>query len=251
VSAGHAHTCGIDAEGGGWCWGDDSRGQLGVGRHADKSATPLRVDPELHFQQLEAGYYATCGLSSEGAAWCWGLNAEGQAGDGTTEDRTEPVQSVAAPRFAAIDGGDRFACGVEPSGRPWCWGRAPLPDGTEADGLSRPTLIPTLPKLSRLAGAMGASTVSDADRFACGLAGTRLLCWGPQTTRLDGDGDRPVEPGPEGAWIAVTAGADHVCALAEDGRAWCAGANFAGQLGDGTSRDRTRLTPVEAPLAAE
>ena len=247
VSAGHAHSCGIDVDGHAWCWGDDSRGQLGIGMKGDRSASPVLVEPELTFVQVRAGYYATCALSSGGATWCWGLNGEGQAGDGSMTDRTSPVRVVDAPGFQSIEGGDRFSCALETSGRPWCWGLAPLPDGTQAQGLSRPAPIPTLPKLSILAGAMGASTVSDAGRFACGLAGVRLLCWGPLVDRFGGEGDRPVEPGPGRSWIAVTAGAAPACALSDDGRAWCAGANFAGQLGDGTEQDRATFTPVGAP----
>jgi alpha-tubulin suppressor-like RCC1 family protein len=41
---------------------------------------------------LSAGYYTTCARLSSGAAWCWGQNAYGQVGDGTTTNRPLPTR---------------------------------------------------------------------------------------------------------------------------------------------------------------
>jgi alpha-tubulin suppressor-like RCC1 family protein len=52
----------------------------------------------------------------------------------------------------------------------------------------------------------------------------------------------PSEPGPAECAVAMTAGADHTCAVRSDGTAWCWGRDDYGQLGDGALVDRT--TPV-------
>jgi hypothetical protein len=44
-----------------------------------------------------AGGLSTCGMTAQGIAYCWGRNAWGEIGDGTTTDRATPTP-VLAPR---------------------------------------------------------------------------------------------------------------------------------------------------------
>jgi alpha-tubulin suppressor-like RCC1 family protein len=43
------------------------------------------------FTQIRTGASHTCGLTSEGLAYCWGYNGYGQLGDGTTTDQHTPT----------------------------------------------------------------------------------------------------------------------------------------------------------------
>jgi len=45
---------------------------------------------------ISAGFAFTCGTTEEGEARCWGDNSNGQLGDGSGINRTQPV-AVAAP----------------------------------------------------------------------------------------------------------------------------------------------------------
>lgn len=56
----------------------------------------MPVSGGLRFAQLSAGGGNTCGKTPAGVAYCWGSNIYGRLGDGTTEDRLEPVR-VADP----------------------------------------------------------------------------------------------------------------------------------------------------------
>jgi len=42
--------------------------------------------------QIAAGSYHSLALKSNGTLWAWGDNGYGQLGDGTTTNRTSPVQ---------------------------------------------------------------------------------------------------------------------------------------------------------------
>ncbi len=100
ISAGSAHTCGVSASGGGYCWGSDANGQLGsqaVAACAVASGTqpctrvPALVAGGLTFGSISAGTQHSCGLTAGRVAYCWGLNDRGQLGDGSTGRSVTPV----------------------------------------------------------------------------------------------------------------------------------------------------------------
>jgi alpha-tubulin suppressor-like RCC1 family protein len=89
VSAGDRHACGISTTGAAWCWGTNNAGQLGTGPGAPSNnqpkngPTPQPVLGGLSFEVLAAGVDHTCGITTGGAAYCWGANGSGQLGTGT------------------------------------------------------------------------------------------------------------------------------------------------------------------------
>src|SRR2546425_9544657 len=99
VSVGGIHTCGVAAGGVAYCWGWNTRGQLGDGTSGTERWVPIRVLGDARFAAVSAGDRYTCGLTAAGAAYCWGLNGWGQLGDGTTTDRSSPVPVAGGPGF--------------------------------------------------------------------------------------------------------------------------------------------------------
>ena len=75
-------------------------------------------------------------------------------------------------------------------------------------------------------------------------------CWGTNTDGMLGNGDdeglspEPVEVAGDHEFTTLDAGANHTCALTEDGEAFCWGLNQFGALGDGTQEVRTEPTAV-------
>src|SRR5215468_1055339 len=95
VFAGGYHTCAILSSGGVKCWGYNAFGQLGQGDTVNRGAAPGQMGsalPTLFFpqngpvKQLALGAYHTCALDSAGYTYCWGYNAYGQLGNGTTNN---------------------------------------------------------------------------------------------------------------------------------------------------------------------
>lgn len=92
VAAGGAHTCALSAAGTAYCLGANNHGQLGIGASGNRAApTPVAVEG-IAFRALTAAYEHTCGIATNGDAYCWGNNSGGQLGDGTTTDRWAPVR---------------------------------------------------------------------------------------------------------------------------------------------------------------
>ena len=92
VAAGGAHTCALTTSGAAYCWGRGESGQLGIpfrqSRATDAgplpcSKVPVAVGGGLAFEQLAGGGAHTCGLTSDGSAYCWGTS-NGQLGDNST-----------------------------------------------------------------------------------------------------------------------------------------------------------------------
>ncbi len=104
------HACGVTVTGQGYCWGDNSRGQLGTGDTARASTRPLRVAGNLSFRTIQAGPVSTCALDAGGALYCWGNGP-----------RT-PQPVAAGLRFESLDVGTGHACAVAADGQAYCWG---------------------------------------------------------------------------------------------------------------------------------
>jgi alpha-tubulin suppressor-like RCC1 family protein len=94
LSLGDIHTCGLTNAGAGYCWGDDMVGELGDGSSGIIRKVPAGMLAGLAFAALRAGFSYTCGLTGDGAAYCWGNNANGQLGDSSTTDRLAPTAVV-------------------------------------------------------------------------------------------------------------------------------------------------------------
>lgn len=122
VTVGIAHSCGLDAGGAAWCWGDNDSGQLGDGTRVQRNA-PVRAASALTFQSLAAGYHHTCGITTGGETWCWGSNSSGQLGSGTIGGSSAvAVRVTGGVTFTQIDGGREHTCAVATDNRAWCWG---------------------------------------------------------------------------------------------------------------------------------
>jgi alpha-tubulin suppressor-like RCC1 family protein len=94
VSAGDDHACGVTTAGAAYCWGGNILGELGNGTFTI-SPTPVAVSGGLTFAALSAGAgFSTCGVTTAGAAYCWGDKTYGELGNGGTVINTTPPVRV-------------------------------------------------------------------------------------------------------------------------------------------------------------
>jgi hypothetical protein len=142
LAAGGSHTCGIAAgTGAAYCWGSNLRGESGSGLPDSGLVIPKPVTGGLTLASLAAGGDFTCGLTTTGAAYCWGANDQGQLGDGTQTDRPAPTPVGGGLTFTALAAGDQHVCGVAADNAIYCWG-----DGTSGQlGLAVPQPLKTSP----------------------------------------------------------------------------------------------------------
>ncbi len=244
VASGGSHSCAVTSSGGVKCWGFNGDGQLGDGTTTQR-LLPVDVSGLTSgVATVAAGVNHSCALTTAGGVKCWGDNQYGQLGDGTTTDRTTPVDvSGLSSGVASITVGDAHTCAVTTAGGVKCWGYngdGQLGDGTTVNK-SSPTDVSGL--------ASGISNASAGGEHTCALtASGGLKCWGHNNFAQLGDGtitDRTTPADVSGLTTgasAVTAGKYHTCALTAAGGVKCWGDNQSGQLGDGTTTYRP--TPV-------
>lgn len=229
-----------------WCWGANGEGQLGDGTRMDRSAAVL-VDVDWEVLSATAGDAHTCMISREGAfmnvLFCWGANAQGQLGDGSTTRRLTPV-TVTLDGTQQVVAGARHTC-ARANGDVYCWGDNSA--GQVGPGLgatvTSPTLIDIMGEVSFLAA--GAE-------HTCVIVDSKVGCWGRNADGQLGDGtttdrDMLVSAGDIDTASEVHAGLAHTCARLADDTAVCWGRNADGQLGDGTTEARLTPVPVIAP----
>lgn len=124
ITAGRHHTCALNTSGEVYCWGDNSRLQLGRPSSNDDDIPGIVSGLDgVEIIAIDAGAVHTCALSTSKELMCWGSNAYGERGDENPDyseipvvvsiDPTDPIE-----RFAA--GG--VSCARMESGQAACWG---------------------------------------------------------------------------------------------------------------------------------
>jgi cysteine-rich repeat protein len=167
------------------CWGDNLAGQLGTGIAGTDSATPAPVVglPSTPATQLVVGQNHACALAGT-ELWCWGDNAHGQLGQGTTADSAAPLLVVSDA--TGVASGFNFVCVTRTGGGVSCWGYGL--DGQLGNGGGDVTGLTDYPSPVDFIGASGVTGIETGNSFTCleSVAGWR--CAGFRSSGQLGDG---------------------------------------------------------------
>jgi len=124
IAAGENHSCAVTRSGGVKCWGDDFYGQLGNGAATKvKQSTPVDVVGITDAVAITAADH-TCAITRTGGVKCWGIDIQGQLGNGTaiTDNQDTPVDVLGITDAIDITASQRHTCAVTRSGATKCWG---------------------------------------------------------------------------------------------------------------------------------
>lgn len=203
---------------------------------------PGFTQPSLKSNLMSAGKTHTCAIMTSGEVKCWGQNAQGQIGDGTTIDRPAPV-TVLTGGVLSISSAEDYSCAIMAVGGVKCWGNnssGQLGDGTTTNRLTPTNVVGITGRVSGLSlGAFHACAV---------LSSGSVKCWGNNSSGQLGDGTTSSQLAPTevvgltGDVLSISLGANHSCVVMTTGSVFCWGDNQSGQLADGTLTNR--LTAV-------
>jgi hypothetical protein len=170
---------------------------------------------------LSAGTEHVCAVTSDGTAYCWGKNYDGQLGVGGVVNGNQnfrfarPTRVDASVAFDTIAAGGTHTCALTAAGQAYCWG-------------------------NNVSGELGA-TSSDTCVHGRVCAVSPIPVTGGLAFRRirAGGGRRAGDPVPRPGFT---------CALTAAGQAYCWGDNHQGQLGDGTTTSRAAPGAVAGGL---
>jgi len=242
IAVGGVHTCALTTGGGVKCWGVNSDGMLGDGTTTDHFTSIDVSSLTSGVAAITAGVSHVCALTSAGGVKCWGDNFYNQLGDGSATDRSSPVDvSGLTSGVAAISAGRYHTCARTTAGGVKCWGMNAY--GELGDG----TIVSSATPVSVSGLSSGVAAISVGETHTCSIGSTGgVKCWGENSHGTLGNGTTtsyittPVDVSGLSANVAsVTTGTEFTCAISSVGTLKCWGYNNYGQLGDGTTTDRS------------
>jgi alpha-tubulin suppressor-like RCC1 family protein len=257
LGAGENHDCAALTSGAVKCWGANDSGQLGNGSLApSKSGVSVSgIDGiAASAKAVAAGYAFSCALLTSGAVRCWGANDSGELGAGSTLAESATPLGVAgidgtAAAATAIALGDGHACAIVADGSVRCWGANDY--GQLGAAIAVKSAVPVT--VGGLGAGAKAVAIAAGEGHTCAVLQTGgIKCWGRNDEGQLGNGNytpgtKPVAvvgiDGMKASASSVALGTFHSCALTSTGIVKCWGANYAGELGSGSSTGEP--TPVD------
>ncbi|MBX7212133.1 MAG: cadherin-like beta sandwich domain-containing protein [Verrucomicrobiaceae bacterium] len=234
VCTGSAHTLALKTDGSLWAWGSNSSSQLGDGT-AISRLTPTRIGTDTNWRTVIAtnGSFSI-GMKTDGTIWTWGLNTNGQIGDGTNTTRTRPGQVGTDTDWKSVVGGTSHVLVLKNNGTLWGWGlngNGQLGDGTTTQRTS-PAQTGSVTTWSSIAAGVTHSLGVRSN-------GT-LWAWGLDSSGQLGDAafanrTSPTQVGTSTSWLSLPVAslstASHSLVMAVDRSLWTCGLATNGQTG--------------------
>jgi alpha-tubulin suppressor-like RCC1 family protein len=244
VSSGAQHTVAIKTDGTLWTCGYNFHGQLGDGTTGNRSSPATTAGRGTNWKQVAGGELFTAAIKTDGTLWTCGYNFHGQLGDGTTTSRSSPVTTAGGgTNWKQVAAGDYIAA-IKTDGTLWTWGRnsyGQLGDNTTSNRSSPGTVARGGTNWKQVAaGGYTAATKTDGTLWTWGNNAYGQLGDGTTTSRSS-----PVTTAGGGTnWKQVAASQLCTAAIKTDGTLWAWGYNGNGQLGDGTTSNRSSPVTV-------
>jgi alpha-tubulin suppressor-like RCC1 family protein len=188
------------------------------------------------------------GAPLAGNAWAWGLNSDGELGNGSTTRYSglgTPGQVINLNSVVAVAGGDQHSLGLKSDGGVWAWGNSgwgQLGQGTYG-GSSKPIQVPGLGKVVGVASGSLHNLALKSDGTVWG--------WGFNYYGQVGNGTSggnvlsPAQVKGLSGVTAVAASGFTSYALKSDRTVWAWGYDGLGELGNGSSDENAHSTPTK------
>jgi len=249
IDNGDMTVCAVGVDGKAWCWGQNNYGQLGTGDTV-KAYAP-RTTAEGHvFRKISVstGGAFACGITTAGAAYCWGSQEGGRLGDGTMAPVgsivSAPVPVSGGRTYVDIAAGGDHACAIAEGGAAYCWGHNER--GQLGTGNATGSAVP-----AGVSGGLKFTSITTHQMVSCGIAADSTgYCWGNGSEGNLGVGSKSSSnvPAPIKGGLKFTSlqlGVWTACGVTTNGEGYCWGGNGSGELGIGSKSPTEALEPLK------
>jgi alpha-tubulin suppressor-like RCC1 family protein len=244
IAAGGDHSQALKSDGSVWGWGDNEVGQVGVPTTKDswRVPSPHQISSLNAVIAIAGGDSHSLALKSDGTVWAWGINDDGELGNGSTSNSSVPIQVTGLSGVMAITGGGYHSLALKSDGTVWAWGYnnyGQLGNGT-TNSSSLPVQVSSLSSITAISAGYWHSLALKSD-------GT-IWAWGYNGDGELGNGSTnnssvPIQVTGLTGVMAITGGGYHSLALKSDRTVWDWGNNLNDQLGNGTANSSS--VPVQ------
>jgi alpha-tubulin suppressor-like RCC1 family protein len=284
LSTGGLHSLGISADlnklNWAYSWGGNDKGQTGLGLQSGNQTKPAKIN--LNFNQLpnkwlfiDAGAEHSLAISSHNFGWAWGSGLNGKLGNGSNNFQPIPTEIIGSIKWNKLSAGKNHSQGIDDNQNSWGWG------SNEQNQLGLGSIYPTFNKIpikmglkTELSNFVQISTSNTSvtaffqnqntsHSLAIDSLG-RAWAWGDNFygqlgNDLSGGTSENYESPPDssvpvlvevplghsGIWVQVSAGKDHSVGIDSYGQGWAWGSNYSGQLGNGSTTQRSVPTRID------
>ncbi len=216
-------------------WGSNSQGRLGDDTTVSKSSPVPIVGGFIDWSQVAAGGGSTMALRSNGTAWGWGANGQGQLGTNDTTSRSSPVSVVGGfTDWSIVRAGTNHSLGLKTDGTLWAWGY------NGSGGLGTNNTTNRSSPVSVVGGFTDWCQIWAGSKNSFGIRTNGVLyAWGYNNCGRLGDNTSAPRSSP----VSVVGGfcdwcyvhnCNHTLAVRTNGTAWAWGCGYFGQLGNGS-----------------
>jgi alpha-tubulin suppressor-like RCC1 family protein len=218
VAAGTHYTMAVDTNKKLYAWGYNLYGQLGI------------ITDAYSWNMIREGFGHALAIRSDNTLWGWGRNDLGALGQNDTITRSSPVQ-IGTSSWTQISATQYTSAAIRSDGKLFVWGyglqQNGWGDGTLTQNISSPTQI----------GNSSWSLVATGYSHMLGIdANGRLFGWGTGASLF---GTTAIF-----SWTTVSTNSSYTTAIRSDGLLFTWGLNSNGQLGDGTTLNKSSPTQL-------
>jgi alpha-tubulin suppressor-like RCC1 family protein len=237
VSTGRDYTCALKTSGGAlYCWGTNTSGQIAAGPDIGNRDAPDTITGNATWTDITTAFRQSCGIKSDGSAWCWGYDQQEQLGNGAANNnQPSPVAVTGGSVWKKISLGNMHGCGIKSDDTLWCWGEnssGELGIGATGAPQADPVAVSGGGTWKHVTAGVGATCGIKSDDTA--------WCWGSDTSGKLGNGaagnaNAPALVTGGSTWKAISMGFYNSCGIKSDDTLWCWGNDGSGQLGNGAT----------------
>ncbi len=245
VELGSKFSVGLTTEGKVWSWGSNTFGELGTNSSKPYEDEPKQIASLSNIKDVAVGYYHAIAVDDNGKVYTWGLNNNGQLGNGNTTNAKEPIEIQGLSNIVKVDAYKYITTAIDENGNLYAWGEGygntPKKIYENILDISEDVMITSDRRIMKLDGTLihNIRNVSKASSYENGIL---AILDNGQLINIDSTENSTNFDIVNAVEVSCGNGFNYI--LDKNKKAYAYGANTKGELGNGTNTNTTTLAQI-------